>query len=220
MIITSYLKKYCLPVMSASIVCAYLSGCSSPATLGLNQDQWNRLTPTQQSQFKNNYKNIISNLKQQTKAKPQHNVAIDPTNLPLPTLTITIKNGLAAFPNEFTPLLPFAPLTVTLTPGLCQPSTLYALNNQQHTQLWFCYTNNLVGIDPSFYRMNQAWGTLLFNLNPLWNRGFTYHHLTSTGYARLTNATITIKALGNINLQPKNVDVTQLVTLDPPSNQQ
>jgi hypothetical protein len=208
--------KRFLKITATSLALAFLSGCSNPTMLGLNNSQWGRLSQDQQKSYMKNYRSIQANLKSSSKALPQKtkaaNTLLD-SNAPLPDVDVTIVKGHAAFPPNFS-FTPVATLHVHLTYGLCKSATLFSKNKHQSNPLWFCYTHKMIGIDPSFYKMDQAWGTTFIDTNPLWNRGFTYKHIYTSGFSRLSNATITIRSTAPIDLTPQTVDLTQQVTVD------
>lgn len=209
-------KIACL-VAALTAFTLYLTGCASPTTLGLNNDQWQRLTPAQQKAYLKNYASIQSNLKQQSKPAAPASIQVTNDSTILPAVDVTVVNGYATFAPGFN-YAPIAPLHIHLQPGRCASAALNSQNQKQSTTLWFCYIHKMIGIDPSFYNMNHAWGTAFIDVNPLWNHGYTYTHINTSGYARLSNASIYIKAAAPIDLTPKPIDLTQQVTLAQPQD--
>jgi hypothetical protein len=210
-------KTACL-VTALTAFTLYLAGCTSPATLGLNNAQWQRLTPAQQKTYMKHYTSIQSNLKKQAKQAATIAAQSNNNSMILPDVDVTVIKGYAAFAPNFN-YAAITPLHIHLKPGGCTSAILSAQNEKQSTTLWFCYIHKMIGIDPSFYNMNHAWGTAFIDVNPLWNLGYTYTHINTSGYARLNNASVYIKAASAIDLTPQTVDLTQLVTLDNPADQ-
>jgi|GEM_PF-3357262 len=196
-------------LLAVAALIAYLSGCANPNALGLNNNQWQRLTPAQQKTYSKNYHSIKTNLAKQNKQKSATANFIDDNGLP--DVDLTILNGQAAFAPTFN-FQPIAALHIHLKYGMCQSALLSAQQSNQKATLWFCYLNKMIGIDPSFYNLKQAWGTVFIDANPLWNHGYSYKHVYSSGFVRLSNATIKIQSASPINLNPQTVDLTQQVT--------
>jgi hypothetical protein len=199
---TSKASHVLISLMTTTLLLTLLSGCTSPSTLGLNHNQWNRLSTDQQKDFMNNYRGIEKNLENSSKLSPTTQQA-SPNNADasLPDIDVTILNGQAAFASHFL-FSPIAPLHVHLHYGVCQWALLESSDQKQSSKLWFCYLQKMLGIDPSLYKMDQAWGTAFIDANPLWNRGFTYKHVYTSGYTRLSDATINIQADSPIALTP------------------
>jgi hypothetical protein len=199
-----------IQLSSAAVLLTLLSGCTNPSTLGLNHNQWNRLSPDQQKDYVSAYRGIEKNLEMSSKLSPTKQQA-SPKNAdaaPLPDIDVTILNGQAAFSSHFL-FSPITPLHVHLHYGVCQWALLESSDQKQSSKLWFCYVQKTLGIDPSLYKMDQAWGTAFIDVNPLWNRGFTYKHVYTSGYTRLSDATINIQANSPIALTPPPSESTE-----------
>ena len=93
-------------------------------------------------------------------------------------------------------------LTFTLNRNECKQVPIRGLDNNHKIDFGVCYYKNFLYLDPSRYEVKQRLGTVQIPMSPLWNRGFTYNKIKSSGYARLANADITIKYLGNNDNTP------------------
>jgi hypothetical protein len=202
---------------SATLLITYLSGCTSPAMLGLNKNQWGRLSPEQQKTYMSNYHAITANLIHNSPSSSAQSLKIHtkPTALTtmLPDINLTVVSGQAAFAPDFK-FMPISPLHVHLQDGLCQWALLQSDNQKKSSKLWFCYIQKSVGIDPSLYKIEKAFGTAFIDMNPLWNRGFTYQHIYTSGYTKLSDATITIQATSPIVIA-QATDLKQQVIANP-----
>ena len=208
---------YTLATSSLLLASLLFSGCTSPTMLGLNKTQWNQLSPDQKKIFVKHYHSIQSHLitssKPSTQAASENNAVTNITEISLPDIDVTILSGQASFSPDFL-LSPITPLHMHLKYGLCQSALLLSQSQKQSSKLWFCYTQKMMGIDPSFYDMNQAWGTAFIDANPLWNRGFTYQNINTTGYARLSHAFIQIQSTSPILIAPPASDIAQPIDVD------
>jgi hypothetical protein len=169
-----------------SLICLYttmLIGCSaiSPEQLGISKTRWKQYNKQEQEQITNNHKYILQTVKKSTFSAHGDSY-----------LEITLQNGRAIMP-PFTDSYAFKPSTLKIREGICQVVSLYAIDANKHTTLHACYNNDVLLLDPSFYEIDKRYGSIRMHYSLLWNDGFSYAGINTSGYTRLQNATIFIK---------------------------
>lgn len=161
-----------------------LAGCMvGPNQLGLTKTEWQALSSQQQQTYRKNYQQI----QQWRSAQPK--TAAKKTT----TLQVHMADGTAMMPPFATPLA-YSPVDFTISSDQCRTVPIHALNQSNQGVLGVCYKKNVLALDPSHYETDKWQGTLFIHANPLWQQGFQYQHLNSTGYARLKDVTVSVKA--------------------------
>ena len=164
-----------------------LSACAvTPNQLGISQSEWNQYSEQQRQQIKHDY-HQAQKVKHGMHAKRGNSV-----------LVVRIQGGQVLMP-PYTSLQPYQAASFNIKAGECNVKIpLVQLNNSaQKTSLNVCYTNDVLYFDPSPYDPNLAKGALQFAYMPVWKRGFTYSNISSTGFTKLTNATVFVKELSS-----------------------
>lgn len=157
-----------------------LVGCAvSPHTLGISNKQWDQYSEAQQQNLVANYEQIQAS---------DLNANIDYNNF----LVVGIKGGTAMMP-PFTASYRYNPVKFTIPAGTCEIVTLHSVIGVSSVDLTACFKNKVLYMDPSRYELNKKLGSIKFHALPLWNNGFSYHNISSSGYTRLRNVTVTIK---------------------------
>ena len=168
-------------ILSAILI---LTGCStSPSQLGMSEDQWDLTSQQQQDQYAQNYKNLqtVWNIKKDDTSENSHHPAIE----------INIQGGSVMMP-PFERNYSYQPVSMVINNDQCNSVDLTQINGNKKVNLVGCYRDHILYLDPSRYDLSQRYGSIQFNQSPLWNRGFTYHGIDSSGYARLSNANVSI----------------------------
>jgi hypothetical protein len=111
-----------------------------------------------------------------------------------PSIRISLEHGTAIMP-PFTRSVPYQSVVWNMRPGQCRWIWLHSQNDQQTVHLVVCYDGLILRIDPSRYELETKDGSLNITYTPLWERGLTYTHLSSTGYARLHEVDMTVQSL-------------------------
>jgi hypothetical protein len=168
-----------------------LVGCSiSPEQLGISKKHWEQYDKQEQERIISGHKYISQTIKK--------NIFTAPGNS---CLKITIKDGHAIMP-PFTDSYDFIPTTFNIREGTCKNTTLFAVGTNKHLTLCACYSNNILLLDPSPYEINKRYGTVSIHDSLLWNDGFNYTNINTSGYARLQHATIFIKKQKSLENNP------------------
>lgn len=163
---------------------ALLAGCAGPSQLGFSKQEWQSMSPQQQQQVVAQYHDLNSN-----PYKPE-------TIYDGPNLYVNVLQGQAAMP-PFDQEYSFEATAFNIEPGQCQSIGLYSVDTSKSTTLHVCYDGLHLALDPSRYDSSKRKGSVFFAYNPIWQRGFTYSNVQSTGYTRLKDAQISIKAMRN-----------------------
>lgn len=172
-----------LRIVFFSISAVLLAGCASSTQLGLSKQEWRAMPQKQRKQVLADYQQI----KQQ---EPSDKVYAGPK------LSIYMLNGEAMMP-PFTQRYAFQTFEFRMSPGRCRWVTLKSIDTHHKVNMRVCYNGLELSIDPSRYDLASAKGSIFFDYNPIWKRGFTYSDINTQGYARLKDASITVKAIPN-----------------------
>ena len=162
-----------------------LAGCAvGPRQLGFSQSQWQSMNKTRQQQ-------LIANYNQIKAAKPNSIVYKGPD------IRVSVKEGTAMMPPFLRPQ-EYLAANFRIQPGQCRNVRLRGADDSGSVILRACYNGLVLTFDPSHFDPTKRTGTLRFSYNPMWKRSFTYTGVSSSGYVRLDNATVTIRAIPNM----------------------
>ncbi len=172
----------CLIILICSIL---LVACASvtPEGLGISQDQWNQYSQAQKEQIVQGYHEVQKLPKQKYRTSRNS------------VLSVTISGGQALLP-PFTHLQSYQPIAFEIKEGDCQiklPVKPSSQSGQKGTTLKACYKGGTLFLDPSVYLPSQANGSIQFAAMPVWNRGFNYPGVSSSGIVKLTHVNVYIK---------------------------
>ena len=170
-------------LLVACVAALLLSGCATPARIGVSQQSWQNMNDAQQKQLKDSYAKVRSWRRNRDNGKPDGS-----------KINITIVGGTAQMPPSFD-RYHFQPLHITIASGKCSDAEVISHDSDHSTQLDFCYSNSILSIDPSHHEWKKRDGTLLLQKNPMWQHGLVYHgkSINSTGYVSFNNISIRIK---------------------------
>lgn len=174
-----------------------LSACStfSPHLLGISDTKWASLGETKQKELHALYE---KNYNQFHKSSNKSSIIPIPKNqfkdisVPNIPLTIKIQDGQVTMP-PFTDWYAYRPVGINIALNTCNDILLQQINNpKQQISLTICYKNGILFLDPSHYDTTKMPGSLTFHYSPLWENGFTYKNINTTGYVQFKNATVII----------------------------
>jgi hypothetical protein len=152
----------------------------SPYELGISDKAWQKLSPQKQQEIIQKNQNVITNMESQA---PTGNSC----------LTITVADGKAKMPPFNMGRYAFQPAKFNISEGSCTSFDLTTKDKTNSSSPYACYRNNVLMLDPSKYAEDKMYGTVKIYKTPLWEEGFTYTNINTTGYAELRNATIIVK---------------------------
>lgn len=159
-----------------------LASCTiEPRQLGLSQMQWQSMDKAQQQKLVAGYHQI----KQAKSNKTVYNG---------PDINVSIAKGTAMMPPFIRPQ-PYLATNFCLGSGQCRYVRLTSAGNSDSVSLQACYNGLVLVMDPSHYDPTKSSGTIRFAYNPIWRRGFTYSGVSSSGYVRLNQASVTVKTI-------------------------
>lgn len=168
------------------LVVTLLSGCAlSPDRLGISEAAWNQYTPAQQEEFRNLYYQA-EKIRAEQKKNPER-------SLQKPIL-VTIHDGKILMP-PFTTWYSYKLKSFAINKETCLDNEIMQINSEEKINLRACYKKGILYLDPSQFEQGKILGTVQFLYNPLWEQGFTYPNISTTGYAKLKNATIEIREI-------------------------
>lgn len=162
-----------------------LTGCAvGPEHMGLSKNEWKNLDPEKRAQLETNYADYKSDHQVINKVYQG------------PALQVYLAEGSAQMPPKFQ-RFSFDTATFLIKPGECTKTLLESIDTNNKTYLETCYDGLTFLIDPSHFERNKRLGSVRFDYNPIWKRGFSYTGVSSSGYVRLKHTSITIKAYHN-----------------------
>lgn len=162
-----------------------LTGCMvGSQQLGLSRAQWQAMDKVQRQQ-------LLAGYKQFKQSKPHRMVYSGPN------LSVVIAHGTVMMPPFIKPQ-PYVATKFRITSGQCRNVRLASVDASDAVNVRVCYNGLVLMLDPSHFDPAKRKGTLRFSYNPMWKRGFTYNGVSSSGYVRLHNAAVTIKATFNV----------------------
>ena len=177
------------------ILIFFLVGCTGPQQLGMSKLQWQALDSKQQ-------KALVKTYEQLKEEEKFHKVYAGPK------LNIHLSPGMAMMP-PFDQSYAFNATQFSIIPGECKLVPLFAQDGKHRVELQVCYNGLRLAFDPSRVIVERSKGTVFFDYNPIWKRGFTYFNVESNGYTRLRDTNIRISTIA---------ETTRLTDDNHPSN--
>lgn len=158
-------------------------------SLGIPDADWNGYTEARRKQLLVDYQQMTAKIDPYFQSPAQNKKR----------LKIQIRDGKAL-------MLPFSgwrdyqPMEFVVAENQCDTAPLLPLiltkeKEAKDSALVVCYKGNMLLIDPSRYDFTKQFGSISITSSPLWQQGFIYRNISSNGYAKLQNATISIKIL-------------------------
>lgn len=158
-----------------------LSACVTPARLGISEAEWANLTPEQQAKIKDGYFEVKKHRSGPDRIVP------DGSNVHLKVSSGKI--GATA--------CNYSSFEIDVQSGNCQTVKVKQLDGDKTVDVQACYYNKTVYLDPSRYDPNKSIGSIQLHCSPIWDRGFTYQNVSSSGYAHLTNVNVAVRRYNN-----------------------
>lgn len=174
-------------VIYSSIVLLLLvfAGCATyPENLGLSQSEWNGLDQSQQEQIVATAKKLEA-----------ETVGINKKKKPIVSasmLNVKVYNGSVVMP-PFVSWVSYKPESFAIAKGECKDVMMHASEGENQVALRSCYKENILYIDASHYDPAKKYGSITITSSPLWQQGFAYTHLSSSGHVKLKDVTVEIK---------------------------
>lgn len=185
-----------------------------PEKLGVSQQQWDSMTEAQREQMRAGYEQVQREYKHIS------------TVYAGPVIAVTMAGGTVMMP-PFLQAQTYQPVNFEVKPGQCRRIYLDSTAGHRYVNLPACYDGLTLYLDPSRYDTQLSYGSLRFNYNPMWKRGFSYQGMSSLGYVHLNKVNITIHAISDMpavmvtpqNLRPITAKPAVSQTEEVPSKQ-
>ncbi|MBA2655263.1 MAG: hypothetical protein H0U71_09405 [Gammaproteobacteria bacterium] len=169
------------------LVLCGITACATPTRLGISDAEWQNYSSDQQQKIKSGYYEML---------KSRGKTDDEPIVSDGSALNVRICAGQVAMP-PFTDLSNYSPVELSVISGNCQTVQINELNGNKKVPMKVCYLNKTLYIDPSRYDQTKKLGSIQLHYSPIWDRGFTYQNVSSSGYAHLTNANVTVRKYEN-----------------------
>lgn len=175
------ISKFLLLVLDCFLMLLLVSCAGEKEMLGMSSKKWSQIDETKREELLANYSKI-QNLQKKQIAKSSSR------------LNVKVYGGTVLMQPDLVDRK-YKPLTFTLLDGTCHDTKIEdALHDEgKSTSLIACYLDNILYIDPTRYDLDKPFGTVTLYSSPFWEDGFSYHNVSTYGYAKLKNSTIEIK---------------------------
>lgn len=180
-----YSKHSLVRVFFLFITSLGLSACVTPGRLGIPEEQWNNYTAEERAKIKKGYYEILKDKLDKEKVTSDGTI-----------VQVKLSGGKANMP-PFASLFPYHPVDFEVTSGDCQTVTLKEEGGDKTVKMRACYFNKTLYLDPSHYEVSKRFGSIQLHYSPIWDRGFTYQNVSSSGYVHLTNVNVSVKRLND-----------------------
>jgi hypothetical protein len=173
-----------------------LVGCSSiptSQTLGISDSEWGKYSVEEQQQLMANYQQISDQKEVLTEKQSKQNKS-SKAKQPMASngsLVVGIHSGKVMMA-PFTDWQEYKPVVFNIKKGECKEVLLAKSDASSQVELGVCYKEKTLYLDPSKYDLAKQFGSITFNYSPLWNQGFTYTNINSSGFVRLQDVTVEI----------------------------
>jgi hypothetical protein len=158
-----------------------LTGCATPGRLGISENEWQNYSPDQQAKIKAGYYELLRNKLDSTKGIADGSV-----------LHVKISGGQVNMP-PFAQLYNYTPIEFDITSGESRTITFKEENGKKKVDVKALYSNKTLYLDPSRYDVMKRIGSIQLHYSPIWDRGFSYQNVSSSGYAHLTNVNVALR---------------------------
>jgi hypothetical protein len=157
-----------------------LVGCVTPMRLGISEAEWRNFSPEERDKIKSGYHEV-------SKSKDFEDAMPDGSNL-----HVRLYGGQVNMP-PFSSLYRYTPIEFDIGNGQCQNVTLNSEEGDKKVTLKACYRGKTLYLDPSRYDVSKRVGSIQLHYSPIWDRGFTYQKVSSSGYAHLTGVNVALR---------------------------
>jgi hypothetical protein len=163
-----------------------LAACVTPMKLGISEAEWENYSPEQKQKIKKGYYYILKKSIKNTEKGESDGTS----------LHVQVSGGKVNMP-PFSSLSSYVPITFDLRSGDCQTVHVMEQSGDKKVPMKVCYYNKTLYLDPSRYDPDKGIGSIQLHYSPIWDRGFTYQGVSSSGYVHLTNVNVTVKKYGH-----------------------
>jgi len=166
---------------------ALLSACVTPMHLGIPDAEWQNYSPEERKKIKSGYYELMKS-----------HVGVEEEKI-VPdgsSLHVRLSGGNVLMP-PFSHPVSYTPVEFDVESGASEKIILEAPGGEQKTTLHICYRNKTLYLDPSRYDPTKRLGSIQLHYSPIWNRGFTYENVSSSGYVHLSHVNVNVKKYDN-----------------------
>lgn len=163
-----------------------LSACLTPMRLGISEAEWKSYNSEERKKIKTGYYQILKH-----KLSNSEEVISDGS-----VAQVRIFGGKATMP-PFAKPSQYTPVEFQISNGDSQTVTLDDPSETKSVRLKVYYLNKTLYLDPSHYDPSKCTGSIQLHCSPIWNRGFTYQKVSSSGYVHLDEVNVTVKKFNN-----------------------
>lgn len=183
-----YISGVCMfRILFFSLTVVTLAGCVSPMRLGISEAEWRNYSPDEQQKIKSGYYEMLRSRVSGDEER------IEPDGS---TLHVKVSDGQVKMP-PFTSLLNYNPLEFDIQSGDCQTIEITQQGGDKKVPMKVCHINKTLYLDPSRYDPSKKLGSIQLHYSPIWDRGFTYQNVSSSGYVHLTNVNVAVRKYEN-----------------------
>lgn len=149
--------------------------------LGISEAEWQNYSPEKREQIKSGYYEMLKNKFHEEKAVSDGS-----------TLHVRISDGQVTMP-PFSNPVGYTPVEFDIGSGDCQTVEVHDLAGNKKVPMKVCYQNKTLYLDSSRYDKAKRLGSIQLHYSPIWERGFTYQGVSSSGYVHLTNVNVALR---------------------------
>jgi len=181
----------CSYYLGICLACISLSACNTftPHALGISDAEWTKINKNKQNELRTLY---YTQQERDVKMMEVYkkNAALNFKN----RIQVRVFDGTAIMP-PFTTWYSYQITPFIVIPGTCVDHPLQKIPGKKDEQIMLraCYQNGTLFLDPSKIDQQKMTGTITFHYSPIWDQGFTYQNVNTSGYVRLKNASVEIK---------------------------
>lgn len=175
-----------LRIIFLVITLFYLSGCATPMRMGISDAQWQNYTPEEQARIKTGYYQMLKSRSTEERVIPDGTF-----------VNVKVSGGQILMPPSFSDSCSYSPFELEIPSGDCKTVKVKQDDGNKTVAVQICYHNKSIFVDPSRYDSSKRLGSIQLHYSPIWDRGFTYSNVSSTGYAHLKNVNVAVRRYGN-----------------------
>jgi hypothetical protein len=176
-----------LRVLLLLLLSVTLAGCVTPMRLGISEATWQNYSSEERKKIKEGYYELLKS----RFGRKEEKVISDGG-----MLNVRISGGQVAMP-PFVHLSDYNQVDFDILSGNCRTVQVQGKNSNKKVALKVCYLNKILYLDPSPYDPKKRLGSIQLHYSPIWDRGFVYQRISSSGYVRLTHANVAVRKYDN-----------------------
>jgi hypothetical protein len=159
-----------------------LSACVSPMRLGISEAEWRNYSPEERKKIKEGYYEILKN-----KFHDKEKVSADGS-----VIQVKVFDGQVNMP-PFSHPTNYVPFEFEIPSGSSQTVIIKEQNGNKAVAMHAYYKNKTLFLDPSRYDTEKSLGSIQLHYSPIWDRGFTYQNVSSSGYVHLFHINVAVR---------------------------